>query len=103
MLHLPPAAFQHLRDALAREDAARRYWAMVETPEYGVKAVWKGKDPLPPSDWEYDTSVRQGHMDALRLQAGLGGPAPDQQDAVTLGNQEWAALRQRRRQRAGLG
>lgn len=103
MLLLPPARLQDLRAAIRREDAARRYWAMVETDEFGVKAEWVGKGEPPKSDWKYDTSVRQAYMDQLRIEAGLAGPTPDQQDPITLGNQEWAALRQRRRQRAGLG
>ncbi|GGM59586.1 hypothetical protein GCM10008956_39060 [Deinococcus arenae] len=103
MLLLPPARFQDLRAAIRREDAARRYWAMVETDEFGVKAEWVGKGKPPKSDWKYDASVRQAYMDQLRTEAGLAGPTPDQQDPITLGNQEWAALRQRRRQRAGLG
>ncbi|WP_189070887.1 hypothetical protein [Deinococcus radiotolerans] len=103
MLHLPATSFQDLRAAAARADAARRYWSMVETPEYGIKGVWKGNSTPPKSDWAYDTSVRQNHMDTLRTFAGLGGPTPDQQDPITLANQEWAAMRQRRRRNRGLG
>lgn len=90
---------EQLRREVERREAERRYWAMVEGNEmYGVKVTWTGSGTKPKSEWDYDTSEREAHIQALGLAAGLVLPVVDQAAADRAA---WQALRALRRQRRG--
>ncbi|MFC4636993.1 hypothetical protein ACFO0D_01445 [Deinococcus hohokamensis] len=100
LLELPPGAFQALRSAAERPAYARRYWTMVETPEFGVKSTWVGKEPLPPSNWAYDTSQREAHLNWLREMAGIPAPPePTPEFRIIQARDDWASLRAARQRR----
>lgn len=86
-----------MRAAAERADAARRYWALVEGGEnFGVKVTWKGQGSEPKSDWDYDYSARERHIQALGEQAGILQPA-QVADQLAADRASWQALRARRR------
>lgn len=100
-LQLPPRAFEPVLRSAQRDEYARRYWAMIEGNEsFGVKVTWVGKGKEPESSYHYDYSVREKHIEWLREQAGIPGPAafsPEDEHAATRA--AWHALRQQRRQK----
>lgn len=101
---MPPALFPALLAEAARQDAERRYLALLDRgylgeSSFGVTNRWKGSGKKPESDWDYDHSGQQAYFAELRRQAGLSSPQTEE-DAQAADNAAWASLRQARRIRA---